>query len=134
MKKLLSVLAMTTLLLAFNSMNLIAQDATLTTKTATTKMGYTVLNPGETIKIYKYVHSGHSPKVADKFPVKYYFVTKSSDVLQDLTKENLKKAFPENHAFHDALDANFKEDKELINYDAFHKIYKINRLYQNSVK
>ena len=42
MKKLLSVLAMTTVLLAFESRNLIAQDASLTTKTAATKMGYTV--------------------------------------------------------------------------------------------
>ena len=64
----------------------------------------------------------------------YYFSTNVSAALQDLTKANLKAAFPNNHKFHDALDANFKEDKELINYDDFHKMYKVNRLLQNSTK
>jgi len=134
MKKLLSMLAITVTMLASNSKNLFAQPSPLTTKTVTTKMGYTLLNPGEKITIYKYYHSAHPPKAAEKFPVKYYFVAPASENLQDLTLTNLKKAFPENHSFHDALDANFKEDKELINYDDFHKIYKINRLYQNSAK
>src|SRR5450432_2847642 len=134
MKKLQSMLAITALLLIINSSNLVAQDASLTTKTATTKMGYSVLNAGEKIVIYKYYHSAHPPKAAEKYPVKYYFVAPGAENLQDLSLANLKKAFPENHAFHDALDANFKEDKELTRYDDFHKIYKINRLYQNSVK
>ena len=45
-----------------------------------------------------------------------------------------KKAFPDNHAFHDALDVNFKEDKELISYDDFHKLYKVSWVYKNTVK
>ena len=134
MKKLFFMLAITGVLLVITSQNSVAQNGTLTTKTATKAMGYTVLNPGEAITIYKYVHAAHSPKEAEKYAPKYFFVTQASDVLQELTKTNLKKAFPENHAFHDALDANFKEDKELINYDGFHKMYKINWLYKNSVK
>ena len=134
MKKLLSLLSITALLFAISSGNLVAQDATVTTKAATAKNRYTVLNPGETITIYKYYHSAHPPKAAEQFPVKYYFSEQSSDVLQELTKTNLKKTYPSNHAFHDALDANFIADKDLIAYDDFHKIYKINRLYQNSVK
>lgn len=62
------------------------------------------------------------------------FFTQPADVLQDLTKENLKKAFPENHIFHDAQDANFKEDKDLTAYDKFYKMYKINWLLKNHVK
>ena len=111
-----------------------AQVENPTTKTATKKMGYTNMNPGEQINIYKYVHAAHSPKEAEKYAPKYFFVTKSSDALQELTKENLKKAFPDSHTFHDALDDNFKEDKELINYDNFHKMYKINRIYQATIK
>ena len=72
------------------------------------------------------------PKEAEKYAPKYFFVSGSTDVLQELTKENLKKAFPDNHPFHDALDENFKEDKELINYDSFHKMYKINWIYKNN--
>lgn len=104
------------------------QKATITSKTASKSNGYTVMNPGETITIYKYEHIGHSAKEADKYVPKYYFTTASSDVLTLLNKANLKKAFPTNHSFHDAIDANFSKDEELINYDDFHKIYKINRL------
>jgi hypothetical protein len=111
-----------------------AQKEKLTTKTATKSNGYSITNPGDPITIYKYVHAAHSPKETEKYAPKYYFVTKSSDVLQVLSKENLKKAFPENHAFHDALDVNFKEDAELINYDSFHKMYKLSWIYKNTIK
>ncbi len=111
-----------------------AQKESLTSATATKEKGYTVINPGEPIIIYKYQHPSHSPKEAEKYAPKYFFTTSSSNVLQELTKMNLKKAFPNNHAFHDALDANFTEDKELISYDDFHKMYKIKRIYNTTVK
>jgi len=78
-------------------------------------MGYTILNPNETIKIYKYQHSAHPPKAAERYKPKYYFVTGSSDELQLLTKENLKKAFSDNHAFHDALDATLITQGKILN-------------------
>jgi hypothetical protein len=112
----------------------IAQVENATTKTATKKMGYKIMNPGQQITIYKYVHASHSPKETEKYAPKYFFATKSSDALQELTKENLKKAFPDSHPFHDALDANFKEDKDLINYDSFHKMYKLSHIYQTTIK
>lgn len=111
-----------------------AQGGSVPVKEATTKKGYTVLNSGQEILIYKYVHAAHSPKETEKYKPKYFFVTKSSEVLQELTKQNIKKSFPDNHAFHDALDANFKEDKDLIEYDSFHKIYKLNWIYKNVIK
>lgn len=114
--------------------NTFAQKAGITAQRATAKKGYTVINQGEQIIIYKYAHSSHSPKETEKYAPKYFFILKSTDALQELTKANLKKAFPENHAFHDALDANFKEDKELINYDDFHKMYKLNWIYKNTIK
>ena len=40
------------------------------------------MNPGEPITIYKYVHASHLPKETEKYVPKYFFVTKSSDVLQ----------------------------------------------------
>lgn len=118
----------------FTVLQATAQVENPTTKTATKKMGYTIMNPGEPITIYKYVHASHSPKEADKYAPKYFFVTKSSDVLQELTKKNLKNAFPDSHPFHDALDENIKEDKDLINYDSFHKMYKLSHIYQTTIK
>ena len=133
MKKLLFLVAFTGGLLVFASQNAVAQEESPTSKTATKDKGYTVLNTGEAITIYKYVHTAHSQKEAEKFAPRYFFSLKSTDVLQELTMTNLKKAFPENHAFHDALDVNFKEDKELISYDEFHKIYKLNWILKNNI-
>jgi hypothetical protein len=64
-----------------------------------------------------------------------YFFSKNADGdMQPLTVDNLKSAFPDNHRFHYALDANFKSDKDLIAYDRFQKNYKIKGLYNQSVK
>ena len=49
-----------------------------------------------------------------------------------LNHENLKKAFPDNHKFHDGLDASFK-GKDISAYDAFHKMFKVNHLYLMTV-
>jgi len=111
-----------------------AQEKSITSAMATKEKGYTVLNAGQPIVIYKYQHASHSPKETEKYVPKYFFTTSASNVLQELTKMNLKKSFPNAHPFHDALDANFKEDKELIAYDDFHKVYKIDRLYTTTAK
>ena len=105
-----------------------AQKGKITSAKAANDKNYTVLNAKESIVIYKYQHLGHSPKDAEKYTPTYFFTTGSYDVLQELTKLNLKKAFPANHPFHDALDATFKDDKELISYDDFHKMFKVNWL------
>ena len=135
MKKLLVILSLAAGLLIINTQNAVAQtNETITTKAATKDKGYTLLNPSEAIKIYKYAHPSHSPKETEKYAPKYFFVIEGSDVLQELTKMNLKKAYPENHGFHDALDTNFKEDKELTSYDEYHKMYKINWILKNNMK
>lgn len=132
MKKLLLLLLLATG--PFTVLQLKAQKKEITSKTALSTKGYTAINPGEAIVIYKYVHGSHSPKEADKYAPKYFFTTPNVGVLTDLTKSNLKKSYPTNHAFHDALDVNFKQEAELTNYDDFHKMYKINRVLQSTEK
>ena len=132
MKKLTLFTATVLCLLLFSNIN--AQTKNITAAAATKEKGYTVLNPTEPIVIYKYQHLTHSPKEAEKYKPVYFFTTKPSDVLQPLTKDNLKKAFPENHPFHDALDAQFDSDNNLSDYDSFHKMYKIDHIYMSTVK
>ncbi len=133
MKKTYFMLMLAISIISFTQ-QVVAQTSKLTSKTATKEKGYTVLNPNDPIVIYKFKHWSHSPKEAEKYAPKYFFTTASSNVLQSLTKANLKSAYPTNHPFHDALDENFKEDKELILYDDFHKMYKIDHLLQMSTK
>ncbi len=94
---------------------------------------YKILNPDEALLIYVYKHSSHSPKEIERYPPMYYFSKDASSAPQSLTKANLKAAFPDNHKFHDALDAQFKSDKELHDYDRFHKMYKLNWIIKNDM-
>ncbi len=64
----------------------------------------------------------------------YFFSKNVAADLQLLTIDNLKNAYPGNHAFHYALDANFRADKDLIAYDRFTKTYKIKYLFNQSAK
>lgn len=64
----------------------------------------------------------------------YYFTINPDSELKQLTIFNLKKAFPDNHNFHDQLDAAFKYDGDLMEYDSFHKSYKINHLLQTTLQ
>ena len=58
----------------------------------------------------------------------YFFSVPAGGQVLPLTLQNLKQAFPNNHVFHDALDAAFHTDDELAQYDTFHKMFKVNRL------
>lgn len=95
---------------------------------------YKILNPAEPLIIYVYQNPVHSTKGEQKYVPVYFFSTDAASPPQPLTKANLKAAFPDNHTFHDKLDEQFKADNELYAYDNFHKIYKLNRLLQNSNK
>ncbi|MBN8836158.1 MAG: hypothetical protein J0I09_02785 [Sphingobacteriia bacterium] len=95
---------------------------------------YTILNPGEPLLLYFYQHPAHSGKEADKYRPAYFFTTDAASVPQALTKENLKSAYPDKHKFHDELDAQCKDDKDLYAYDQFHKMYKLNWIYKQTIE
>ena len=58
----------------------------------------------------------------------YYFSVGPEGQILALTLENLKQALPNNHKFHDSLDATFGPEREPWEYDEFHKMFKVNRL------
>lgn len=93
---------------------------------------YRVLNPEETILIYEFKHLAHSPKESEKYQPEYFFSKDAASAPQPLTKANLKAASPNNHKFHHALDLQFRKDEELIEYDSYHKIYKLNQVYTDN--
>jgi len=89
---------------------------------------YRVLSKGEGVLLYEYQNPAGSTKGSLQYSPAYFFGIDAAATPQALTRENLKAAFPGNHKFHDALDAAFKEDKDLAAYDNFHKMYKINHV------
>ncbi len=63
----------------------------------------------------------------------YYFSASPQGKIILLNKENLKLAFPDNHKFHDSLDEMFKS-ADISEFDTFHKMFKVNHLYQMAIK
>jgi len=94
---------------------------------------YKILNPGQKVLIYTYSVPYQNPKALATIVTRYFFTTEAASSPMELTKANLKSAFPSNHKLHDALDAEFKTDAELYAYDQFHKMYKLNWLFKNNM-
>jgi len=59
----------------------------------------------------------------------YFFSVGADGSVLPLTLISLKKAFPENHRFHDSLDAAFSLGG-LEEYDGFHKMFRVNHLLE----
>ena len=89
---------------------------------------YTLLNPDENIQLYEVtqnpVSKGHC---ATK---KYYFSRDARSDIQELSMDNLKAAFTDKRSFVDALNNQVGTDSELLAYDGFYKIYRLNRIYK----
>lgn len=68
---------------------------------------------------------GQSKKSGVYLEKQYYFSTKGDGKLMSLTINNIKQAFPNNHKFHDMIDAQF-QITNIWEYDTFHKTFKVN--------
>ena len=94
-------------------------------------------NSNETGKAVIYQQGINKPAIAEDpegpgAVAKYFFSKGLDEDIIPLTLRNLKEAFPENHKFHDSLDANFSGNKPVSSYDDFHKTYKVNRILEVS--
>lgn len=95
---------------------------------ASNNQHYPIVNPGEALLLYKVEQAavGKNPGY-----VRLYFSPTASDPIQPLTLLAVKKAFPNNHRFHDLLDAQFQSG-DLAAYDAMHRMTKLNWLLRQS--
>lgn len=83
------------------------------------------------ISIYVHEVPARNPKDTSRgLPTSrlYFFSIGAGGPVLPLTIQNVKQAFPNNHAFHDAVDMAFHTDDDLTQYDAFHRMFKVNRL------
>ncbi|PSL45328.1 hypothetical protein CLV51_10430 [Chitinophaga niastensis] len=85
---------------------------------------YQLLNKGPHLLLYKRKIPA-SPKEFPSGKFKYYFSTDQDNTMKELTAWNIKKAFPDNTTLADQVDALFKRDDELMAYDRFHEMYKL---------
>lgn len=89
---------------------------------------YEIINPNETILIYsKIFFTGYKTNLLTK----YFFSISAEGKIYPLTKYNLKQVTFGDSLFHDQLDIYFRNDEDLLEYDSFYKIYKLNKLKHN---
>ncbi|TKK66314.1 hypothetical protein FC093_17160 [Ilyomonas limi] len=90
-----------------------------------------LLNPAEQILIYS-----HIPNRTRGLTnvTSYYFSINATSPVQLLTKKNLKRAYAANQKFVNEIDRKFKYNTELAAYDKYHSVYKINWIYQITIK
>ena len=62
-------------------------------------------------------------------PEVYFFSAGPAGTVQQLKKDNLKRAFSENPRFLEALEKTFSSDSKLNRFDDSHKMFVINRLW-----
>lgn len=89
-----------------------------------------LLNPGEPIVIYRYDLAKAGKGITNV--TNYYFSKDGAAPVLSLTISNVKKAFADNHAFHEKIEAQFKYNTELAAFDDFHKMYKLNWILKMS--
>lgn len=61
-----------------------------------------------------------------------FFSTTANAPLRPLTLLELKRAYPDNHRFHDILTLAFASDAELMRWDSYHHEYLVARLLRQS--
>ena len=64
---------------------------------------------------------------------KYYYSISGKDKIIPLTIHNLKKSFPGKDVFHNFLDAQFRNDADLVSYNEIEKKYRVNHLLETTI-
>ena len=91
---------------------------------------FRLLNNNPLLLLYKRSMPA-SPKAGPEEQFKYYFSTGDGKI-QALTAWNIKQAFAHHATLPDEIDALFKRDAELLAYDSFRGMYKLEWLVNNS--
>ena len=97
------------------------------------KSSYRVVDTAGFYLYYRYIQFEQIPGKGLIKMDEYYFSKDSNSDIQLLTIENLKRAYPENHRFHDDIDAHFRSNHELMEYDPYTQMYKLKYLYMQSL-
>ena len=87
-----------------------------------------ILNPDEELLLYRVTQLAASKNPGRE---NVYFSANAAAPVQALTLLNLKRAFSDNHRFHDLLDAQIGNG-DLTAYDELHRMTKINWLLRQS--
>ncbi len=96
---------------------------------------YLILDKGA-ITVYQFTEkSNSSPKSNQTISKTRYFFSEDVDSpLKELTLKNVETSFIDNKKFHDLIDLQFKSDSELLIYDDYYKMLRLNHIFNESLK
>ena len=90
------------------------------------KIDYTILNADDNLLLYEFIPMS-APK--NPQPPVHKFSKGADGPMLDLTIENVKNIYPDNHLFHDEIENTFRSNSSLLSYNRYHKQYKLVRLF-----
>jgi hypothetical protein len=91
----------------------------------------------DTAGFYLYRHTALEPGAGGKgytTVTRYYFSKKGDETIHGLTVKELEDAYPENARFRYALEGYAQQNKGLLDYDSYAKVYKLKYLFNQSLK
>ena len=96
---------------------------------------YEIMDKGA-ITVYQITEKSRtSPKSNQSISkTRYFFSEDANSPLKELTLKNVETSFASNKKFHDLIDLHFKSDAELLIYDDYYKMLRLNHIYTESLK
>lgn len=76
------------------------------------------------------IQSGNPKNIASKYITTYFFSKEGDGKILELTPDNVKDTFADNHKLHDAIDAQFTSIASLSEFDEYHNQYIINHFLE----
>ncbi len=76
------------------------------------------------------LQAGNPKNTASKYITSYYFSKDGEAKILELTPNNVKAAFPDNHKLHDAIEMQFPTSASISEFDEYHKKFKINHFLE----
>jgi hypothetical protein len=89
---------------------------------------------GFVVYLIKETINSHSKSNKTVSKTSYFFSEELGGQLKELTLKNIETSFLLNKKFHDLIDLQFKSDADLLIYDDYYKMLRLNHVYLESSK
>jgi hypothetical protein len=76
------------------------------------------------------LQAGNPKNTSSRYITSYFFSKDGDGKILELTPNNVKEAFPDNHNLHDAIEMQFPASASITEFDDYHKKFKINHFLE----
>jgi hypothetical protein len=97
---------------------------------------YEIIDKGA-FPVYQTLETTNTVNLKNKQTItktKHYFSEDASSTIKELTLKNIETSFLSNKKFHELIDLYFKSNEDLLIYDDYYKMLRLNHTYLESLK